>query len=86
MSQPGKPERTYWLDNPRNVDKIFWALCGLCAALFLADALYAKHAVFDFEEWFGFFGLFGFIACVFLVLAAKELRKLLLRGEDYYDR
>jgi len=76
---------TYWLDDRRNVDKVFWGLCGLCLALFVADAFYHKHAVFAFEAWFGFFGLFGFVACVFLVLIAKELRKVLLRGEDYYD-
>ena len=34
---------------------------------------------------FGFYAIFGFVACVGLVLAAKELRKFLKRDEDFYD-
>lgn len=79
-------EKRYWLDERRNVDKIFWAVCAICLALFAADAFYHKYVHFSFENWFGFFGIFGFVACVGLVLAAKELRKLLMRDEDYYDR
>ena len=78
-------ERTYWLDDPRNVKKIVYALFGICALLFGADLFVHKHPHFFFEEWFGFFALFGFFACVALVLAAKVLRVLLKRDEDYYD-
>ena len=31
------------------------------------------------------YGIFGFVACVALVLIAKQLRKVLMRREDYYD-
>ncbi len=79
-------DKRYWLDDRRNVDKIIWALCAICLLLFAADAFYDKKSHFAFEGWFGFFGLYGFIACVGLVLAAKELRKILKRDEDYYDR
>jgi hypothetical protein len=34
---------------------------------------------------FGFYSVYGFVACVLLVLLAKEMRKLLIRKEDYYD-
>jgi len=30
-------DRKYWLDNPRNVTRICWALYVVCALLFLAD-------------------------------------------------
>ncbi len=79
-------EKTYWLDNPRNVAKVFWGLALVCALLFAADAFYDKHVELEAETWFGFYGIFGFVACVALVLAAKELRRILMRGEDYYDR
>ena len=79
-------EKKYWLDNPRNVKTIVYSLYAVCALLMGADLLYHKHTHFDFENWFGFFGFFGFIACVCLVVAAKGLRKLLKREEDYYDR
>ena len=78
-------EKRFWLDDKRNVDKIVIALVIVCAGLFVADFFYHKHVHFAFEDWFGFFGWFGFIGCVALVLAAKELRKLVKRGEDYYD-
>jgi hypothetical protein len=78
-------EKKYWLDEPNNVKKIFWAVCLLCAVVFVADAFYHKHVHFGAEGWFGFYGIFGFVACVGLVLAAKVLRKILIRAEDYYD-
>ena len=80
------PGKTYWLDDIRNVHKLFWALVAVCALLFVADAFYEKHVVFRFEHWFGFFGLFGFFLSFALVLTARELRKILKRDEDYYDR
>jgi hypothetical protein len=81
-----KEGRKYWLDDPRNVTKIFWWLCAVCGLLFVADAFYDKHPHFAAEGWFGFYGVFGFVACVGLVLAAKGLRRILKRPEDYYDK
>lgn len=86
MTEKPEPERRRWLDERRNVDKIYYALLLICAGLFLADFFYDKHAKFRREDVFGFYGLYGFIACVGLALAAKEIRKLLKRPEDYYDR
>lgn len=78
-------EKKYWLDDPRSVTKIIWALCVICAALFFADAFYHKHSHFEAENFFGFYAIFGFIVCVALVLVAKWLRTFLMRDEDYYD-
>ena len=84
---PSKPdERRYWLDNPRNVDKLVYGLYGVCALLILIDLLVPKHGPFPIEHYFGFYGIFGFVACVGLVLAAKAMRTILIRPEDYYDR
>ena len=77
--------RRDWLDDRRNVRKLLFALYAACAALFAADLFYHKHTVFEFEGWFGFYGVYGFVACVALVLAARELRKLVSRPLDYYD-
>ncbi len=84
--EPSRGDKRYWLDDKRNVDKIVWTLAIVCAGLFCADFFYHKHVHFAFEGWFGFFAWFGFFCCVALVLAAKEMRKLLKRDEDYYDR
>ena len=85
--QPPSPgeEKKYWLDERRNVTKIFWGLVLVCASLGLADFFYGKHIILAFEDVPAFFGIFGFVVCVGLVLGAKELRKVLKRDEDYYD-
>ena len=78
-------DRKYWLDDRQNITKVVWGLVILCGILFVADAFYDKHPHFIAETYFGFFGIFGFVVCVGLVLAAKVMRILLKRGEDYYD-
>ncbi len=85
MSERPTDEKTYWLDDKRNVDKVWWTLVALCALVFIGDAFYVKHPEFKVEYVFGFYGLYGFIACVFLVLTAKVLRRILKRPVDYYD-
>ena len=78
-------EKRHWIDSPRNVRKIYiglWIVCGLTAT---ADLLYHKHTHFSWEEVPGFHGAYGFAGCVLLVLTAKVLRLVLMRGENYYD-
>ena len=66
--------------------RVFWVVVVICAALICADFFYHKHVHFWFEERWGFFGWFGFIACFFLVLAARGMRAFVMRSKDYYDR
>jgi hypothetical protein len=80
-----RDDRKFWLDDRRNVTKVVWGLVALCAFLFVADAFYDKHPVFVAETYFGFYGVFGFVVCVGLVLTAKWLRTFLKRRENYYD-
>ncbi|HMB76801.1 MAG TPA: hypothetical protein VKN76_10400 [Kiloniellaceae bacterium] len=79
-------DKRYWLDEPRNVRKVFWLLCAICALLAIADFFYHKHAHFKVEEFPVFYGLYGFVCFVFIVFAGKLLRKIVMRDEDYYDR
>ena len=79
-------ERKYWLDDKKNVKKVVYSVCAICAVVGLLDLIpYKHHLHFGFENWFGFYSIFGFVACVSLVLAAKQLRKIVMRDEDYYD-
>lgn len=80
-----RSDKVYWLDQPRNVDRLVHGLMLVCGLLVLADLFYHKHTHFGFEGWFGFFAWFGFIGCVGLVLLAKEMRRVVKRDEDYYD-
>ncbi|MCA1799621.1 MAG: hypothetical protein LC632_09270 [Xanthomonadaceae bacterium] len=67
-------------------DRIYRVLLVLCVLSVIADLFYEKHAYFWWENLIGFHAMYGFVACVALVLVAKQLRKLLMRPEDYYDR
>jgi hypothetical protein len=80
------PDRTYWLDEPANVERLVRGFYAVCALLLLLDLFVPKHGDFAIERLFGFYAFFGFAACVTLVLVAKQLRRVLMRPEGYYDR
>lgn len=87
MAEDRKPgEKTYWLDKKKNVDKIWYALIGICALTVISDLFYHKHVAYPVEDIIpGMYGWYGLVGCVFLVLSAKILRKIVMRDEDYYD-
>lgn len=85
-AKPDPDEKDYWLDHPKNVDRLVHAFYAVCGVLIAIDVFVPKHGPFATEHWFGFYGWFGFIACVALVLIAKQMRRVLMRPEDYYDR
>lgn len=78
-------KKTHLFDNPRNTRRVIHGLVAVCLILLGLDALLHRHAAHPWEGLFGFYALYGFAACVLLVLLAKELRKLLMHGEDYYS-
>ncbi len=78
-------EKQYLFDNPRNVKILIRGLYVVCALLIGLDFIVSRHAEYSWEGWPGFYGIFGFVACVFLVLAAKEMRKIVRREETFYD-
>ena len=78
-------DHNYWLDQPHNVNKIYWGLCIVCGLLIVPDLFIHKHGHFSMETWTGFYGVYGFVSCVGLVLVAKQLRKILQRPETYYE-
>lgn len=63
--------------------KVFGTLCVL---LFVVDFFIERKTHAPGESFPGFYAIYGFVGCVFLVLAAKLLRKLVMRDEDYWDR
>ena len=79
-------EPPHWTKKPEMARKIGYALFGVCALLLAIDGFIHKHGPFAIEHLWGFYGIYGFICCVFLIVAAKGLRAILMRGEDYYDR
>ena len=85
LQRTGASGGSHWLDHPRNVSKLYYAVwvCGL--VLVLLDFVMHRHDPIAFAEMPGFYAAYGFIACVLLVLTAKSLRRLLMRPEDYYE-
>jgi hypothetical protein len=75
-----------WLDKPRNVTRIVYGLAVLCGLALVADLFYPKDPHFAVESWPAFYPVYGFVVSVALVLSAKQLRRVLRRDEDYYDR
>ena len=78
--------KDHLFDNRRNIQRVLWVLVVICGLVFAADFIFHRHIVHPWEELWGFYAIYGFVACVVLVLVAKQMRKLLMRGEDYYDR
>ena len=65
---------------PISVIRVLWVATRMAPA--------QKNSVILPNAWealWGFYAVFGFIACTVLILVAKEMRKFLMRKEDYYD-
>lgn len=74
-----------WLDDPKNVNKVIYALVAACVLSVIAEFFVHMHPEHPWESMFSFYSVYGFISIVVLVLGAKLLRKIVMRGEDYYD-
>ncbi|GGI82850.1 hypothetical protein [Shewanella gelidii] len=74
-----------FFDKPENIQKLLRVFYVICALLVIVDFVVHRHIYHDWENIPAFYAIYGFIGCVVLVLIAKEMRKFLMRGEDYYD-
>ncbi|HKJ77228.1 MAG TPA: hypothetical protein VKA64_08485 [Gammaproteobacteria bacterium] len=78
-------EKQHLFDKPENVRRLLRVFYAICAGLLAADLIIHRHTLFSWEGFWGFYPIYGFVACVLLVLIAKEMRKAVMRSEDYYD-
>lgn len=78
-------EKSHLFDKARNVRWLLRTLYILCVLLLGLDFVVHRHVEHPLESWWGFYSGYGFVACVLLVLIAKEMRKAVMRSEDYYD-
>ncbi len=83
MAEPKEP--IGFFDKPENISKVLKVFYAICALLVVADFIIHRHVYHDWENIPAFYAIYGFVGCVILVLIAKEMRKVLMRGEDYYD-
>ena len=81
-----EPGELSWFERPQNIKKIVIALVVVCVGVFVGGELVHKHGHFAVEEDFpGFYAVFGFVAYCVIIVGAVNLRKIVKRGEDYYD-
>jgi hypothetical protein len=79
-------EKKHIFDNPRSVQKVLYILFACLGISLALEPFIQKHPYFPWEEWLGFYAIYGLVACVLLVLGAKYiLRPLVKRDEDHYD-
>ena len=79
-----RPEDDAWLVRPATI-RLLWIILWVVLALTVAAHLVIKvKGYFVIDAWYGFGAVFGFLACVLMVIVAKALGVLLKRDQDYY--
>jgi len=78
-------EKDYFFDKPNNIKWLLRGFYAICILLVIADFIIHRHVGLAWEKIPAFYAIYGFVACVILVILAKELRKIVMRKEDYYD-
>lgn len=79
-------EKKYLFDKPENLKRFMGGFYISVILLVVIDFFVQKHPYFPWERYPSFYGVFGLVGCVGLVLGAKYiLRKIVKRQEKYYD-
>lgn len=90
MKSPQEPRRH--LDDPDNVSRLWRRFVIACAAVAALDILgligvgYHRHGALFVEGLPGFYPAWGFVGIVVLIFGARQLRRVVMRPEDYYQR
>jgi hypothetical protein len=80
-----RPEDDAWLVRPATI-RLLWGILWVVLALTVAAHFVIKvKGYFVIDAWYGFGAVFGFLACVLMVIVAKALGVLLKRDQDYYQ-
>ena len=80
-----KDDKIYFFDKPENIKRVLNIFYSLCVILVLADFVIHRHVYLVWENIPAFYAIYGFVACVALVVVAKLIRKVIMRKEDYYN-
>ncbi len=74
-----------WLDETRNVRLLWRGFLAVLALTVLAELVVTLHPHFGVDSLFGFHALYGFLACLAMIVAARALGAVLKRPDDYYE-
>lgn len=78
-------QKMHLFDKPKNVERLLKGFYAICILLVIADFIIHRHTTMLWEKIPAFYALYGFTACVILVVVAKLMRKVVMRKENYYD-
>ena len=75
----------HWLARPDTIKLLWRVFAGVLALTVLAQLVIGIKGYFVLDGWFAFGAVFGFAACLAMVLVAKAMGVFLKRSDDYYD-
>jgi hypothetical protein len=84
-NQNNKDNSNDFFDRPQTIKWILRIFYSICVLLVIVDFIVHRHIETAIEKVPAFYAIYGFVACVILVLIATEMRKVLMRDEHYYD-
>jgi len=74
-----------WFYKKTTIKKLWIGAIVILALTIFLEIIVTLHPHFEIEASFGFHALYGFFACVGMVVFAKVLGFLIKRKDDYYD-
>jgi sterol desaturase/sphingolipid hydroxylase (fatty acid hydroxylase superfamily) len=83
-ARDGAAGDNHWLVRPSTIRLLWWLFSTILALSVLAQLLFKVKGYFNVDGWLGFGAVFGFLACLAMVLVAKALGWFLKRDEGYY--
>ena len=82
---PPAGEKQHIWDKPENVRRFLIAFWVICAVLFVADFFVERYQEHPLEAIPAIYAVYGFVGIALLIVIAKQLRKWVMRSEEYYD-
>jgi hypothetical protein len=79
------PDSTHWLVRPDTIRKLWIGTVVILVLTVVPDFFVEPHPYFGFDGLPAFSAVYGFGACVAMVLLSKALGFVLKRKDTYYD-
>lgn len=78
-------QQDHWLARDSSIRLLWRVFIAVLVLTVLAQLVFKVKGYFVVDGWFGFAAVFGFLACLLMVLLAKLLGVLLKRDQHYYN-
>ena len=78
------PQNDHWLVRPSSIRLLWWVFVVILAISVASQLVFKVKGYFGVDGWPGFGAVYGFLACLAMVLVAKALGWVLKRDSNYY--